>query len=180
MHRLKIVIVAVLIILTVSSWNKSNAWASPNQSPDYQTVPTRVKTPTNTPVTPTMPSSEGTSTNTPTSKSNSSKPTDTQTLALTAIVASATLSQIVNATETQIAIASQVTPNLSVVPPTTTLSPTISMTATSSEAVVLPIVTPSSQSLPKTGSSALVIILAGLILAALVTIVFMLHKGRLQ
>jgi hypothetical protein len=67
--RLKIAIVVFLFLSIILLSNGNKAWASPEQSPDHQTVPTRVRnTPTSTtkPVTPSK---------TPTVKPISSTPT---------------------------------------------------------------------------------------------------------
>jgi hypothetical protein len=72
--RLKISIFFFLLFSTIVLWNNSPVWASPGQSPNHQTVPTRVKSKT-----PTSTVKPGTPSITPTEATTSVPPSQTAT-----------------------------------------------------------------------------------------------------
>ena len=146
---LKIGMIAILLVLTGILWDSSMVWASPDQSPPRQTVPTRVKSATPGPATNTpdvVPA-----TNTPGKvRGTSVPPTSTNALTLPA----ATQMQIPTQTKT------------------VTATPVMS-TATS----VLLTATPVPQPSPTSGGSALVMAIGGIMVAILGALVFALRRS---
>ena len=146
---LKFGMIAVFLVLTGILWDSGMVWASPDQSPARQTVPTRVKTDTPGPATNTpdiVPA-----TNTPGKVRGTSVP-PTSTNALT--LPSATQMQIPTQTKT------------------VTATPVMS-TATS----VLLTATPVPQPSPTSGGSALVMAIGGIMVAILGALVFALRRS---
>ena len=145
---LKFGMIAVFLVLTGILWDSGMVWASPDQSPARQTVPTRVKTDTPGPATNTpdiVPA-----TNTPGKvRGTSVPPTSTNALTLPA----ATQMQIPTQTKT------------------VTATPVMS-TATS----VLPTATLAPPSSPTTGGSTLVMAIVGIIVVILGALVFALRR----
>ena len=148
---LKFGMIAVFLVLTGILWDSSMVWASPDQSPLRQTVPTRVKT--NTPVP---------ATDTPGKVRNTSVP-PTSTNAPT--LPTATQMQIPTQTKTT-------TITQPAIPPTSTVTPVMS-TATS----VLLTATPVPQPSPTSGGSALVMAIGGIIVVILGALVFALRRS---
>jgi len=146
---LKFGMIAVFLVLTGILWDSGMVWASPDQSPARQTVPTRVKTDTPGPATNTpdiVPA-----TNTPGKvRGTSVPPTSTNALTLPA----ATQMQIPTQTKT------------------VTATPVMS-TATS----VLLTATPVPQPSPTSGGSALVMAIGGIMVAILGALVFALRRS---
>lgn len=158
---LKFSIIAVLLVLTGILWDSSIVWASPDQSPARQTVPTRVKTDI-----PVVPTSEP-STNTPeVVPATSVPPTSTEARSLP----TATRMQI--PTQTQTPTATQPAPTLTATQPTSTATP-VMLTVTS----VLPTATPVPQPSPTTDGNALVIAIGGIIVVILGALVFLLRRS---
>lgn len=160
---LKFGIIAVLLVLTGILWDSSMVWASPDQSPARQTVPTRVKTdtptsvpPTNTPVIVPATSVPPTSTEAP-DRHPTALPT-------------ATRMQI--PTQTQTATATQPAPTPTATRSTSTATPVI-LTATS----VLSTATPVPQPSPTTGGNTLVMAIGGIIVVILGALVFVLRRS---
>ena len=94
---LKFGMIAVFLVLTGILWDSSMVWASPDQSPPRQTVPTRVKTNTPVPATDTPgkvrnTSVPPTSTNAPTlpTATQMQIPTQTKTVTATPVMSTAT------------------------------------------------------------------------------------------
>lgn len=145
---LKFGILIILLVLTGILWDSNMVWASPDQSPPRQTVPTRVKTDT-----------PGPATNTPEKIKDTSVPsTGTNVPALP--------------TETQLQTPTQTT----TATPTVT-SPTFTATLVMSTATsVLPTATLAPQPSPTTGGSALVMAIGGIIVVILGALVFALRR----
>jgi len=150
---LKLGMIAVLLVLTGILWDSNMVWASPDQSPPRQTVPTRVKT--NTPVP---------ATDTPGKVRNTSVP-PTSTNAPT--LPTATQMQI--PTQTRTATATQPMPTAT--RPTSTVM-LVMPTVTS----VLSTETPVPQPSPTSGGSALVMAIGGIIVVILGALVFALRR----
>ena len=156
---LKFGVIAFLLVSTWIFWDTSMVWASPDQSPARQTVPTRVKTDTPTSVPPT---------NTPVVvPATSAPPTITET---PDVLPTATRMQI--PTQTQTATATQPAPTPTATRPTSTATPVMS-TATS----VLSTATPVPQPSPTTGGNVLVMAIGGIIVVILGALVFMLRRS---
>jgi len=151
---LKFGMIAVFLVLTGILWDSSMVWASPDQSPLRQTVPTRVKT--NTPVP---------ATDTPGKVRNTSVP-PTSTNAPT--LPTATQMQI--PTQTRTATATQPMPTAT--RPTSTVM-LVMPTVTS----VLSTETPVPQPSPTSGGSALVMAIGGIIVVILGALVFALRRS---
>ena len=151
---LKIGMIAILLVLTGILWDSSMVWASTDQSPLRQTVPTRVKT--NTPVP---------ATDTPGKVRNTSVP-PTSTNAPT--LPTATQMQI--PTQTRTATATQPMPTAT--RPTSTVM-LVMPTVTS----VLSTETPVPQPSPTSGGSALVMAIGGIIVVILGALVFALRRS---
>jgi len=151
---LKLGMIAVLLVLTGILWDSNMVWASPDQSPPRQTVPTRVKT--NTPVP---------ATDTPGKVRNTSVP-PTSTNAPT--LPTATQMQI--PTQTRTATATQPMPTAT--RPTSTVM-LVMPTVTS----VLSTETPVPQPSPTSGGSALVMAIGGIIVVILGALVFALRRS---
>lgn len=155
---LKFGIIAVLLVLTGILWDSSIVWASPDQSPARQTVPTRVKTDTPTSVPPT---------NTPVVvPATSAPPTITE---APDVLPTATRMQI--PTQTQTAMATQPAPTPTATRPTSTATPVI-LTVTP----VLSTATPVSQPSPTTNGNALPIAIGVIIVIILGALVFVLRR----
>ena len=150
---LKFGMIAVFLVLTGILWDSSMVWASTDQSPLRQTVPTRVKT--NTPVP---------ATDTPGKVRNTSVP-PTSTNAPT--LPTATQMQI--PTQTRTATATQPMPTAT--RPTSTVM-LVMPTVTS----VLSTETPVPQPSPTSGGSALVMAIGGIIVVILGALVFALRR----
>jgi len=151
---LKFGMIAVFLVLTGILWDSSMVWASTDQSPLRQTVPTRVKT--NTPVP---------ATDTPGKVRNTSVP-PTSTNAPT--LPTATQMQI--PTQTRTATATQPMPTAT--RPTSTVM-LVMPTVTS----VLSTETPVPQPSPTSGGSALVMAIGGIIVVILGALVFALRRS---
>ena len=151
---LKFGMIAIFLVLTGILWDSSMVWASPDQSPLRQTVPTRVKT--NTPVP---------ATDTPGKVRNTSVP-PTSTNAPT--LPTATQMQI--PTQTRTATATQPMPTAT--RPTSTVM-LVMPTVTS----VLSTETPVPQPSPTSGGSALVMAIGGIIVVILGALVFALRRS---
>ena len=162
---LKFGMIAVFLVLTGILWDSGMVWASPDQSPARQTVPTRVKTDTPGPATNTpdiVPA-----TNTPGKvRGTSVPPTSTNALTLPAATQMQTPIQTKTATITQPAH----TPTT--IPPTSTATPAMP-TVTS----VLLTATPVPQPSPTSGGSALVMAIGGIMVAILGALVFALRRS---
>ena len=154
---LKLGMIAVLLVLTGILWDSSMVWASPDQSPPRQTVPTRKKTDTPVPATDTPGKVRNTSVP-PTSTNAPTLPTATQ-------------MQI--PTQTRTATATQPMPTAT--RPTSTVM-LVMPTVTS----VLSTETPVPQPSPTSGGSALVMAIGGIIVVILGALVFALRRGGLR
>ena len=153
---LKFGVIAFLLVSTWIFWDTSMVWASPDQSPARQTVPTRVKTDTPTSVPPT---------NTPVVvPATSAPPTITET---PDVLPTATRMQI--PTQTRTATATQPMPTAT--RPTSTVM-LVMPTVTS----VLSTETPVPQPSPTSGGSALVMAIGGIIVVILGALVFALRR----
>ncbi len=153
---LKFGMIAILLVLTGILWDSSMVWASPDQSPARQTVPTRAKTDTPVPATDTPGKVKGTSV----------PPTSTNAPTLPAATQMQTPSQTKTATVTQPAH----TPTT--IPPTSTATPVMpTVTSVLSTATSVP------QPSPTTGGSALVMAIGGIIVVILGALVFALRRG---
>jgi len=154
---LKFGVIAFLLVSTWIFWDTSMVWASPDQSPARQTVPTRVKTDTPTSVPPT---------NTPVVvPATSAPPTITET---PDVLPTATQMQI--PTQTRTATATQPMPTAT--RPTSTVM-LVMPTVTS----VLSTETPVPQPSPTSGGSALVMAIGGIIVVILGALVFALRRS---
>ena len=149
---LKFGMIAVFLVLTGILWDSSMVWASPDQSPLRQTVPTRVKT--NTPVP---------ATDTPGKVRNTSVP-PTSTNAPT--LPTATQMQIPTQTKTATATSTATRP-------TATRLTATHPTATRPTSTATPVPQPS----PSTGGSALVMAIGGIIVVILGALVFALWRS---
>ena len=149
---LKIGMIAILLVLTGILWDSSMVWASTDQSPLRQTVPTRVKT--NTPVP---------ATDTPGKVRNTSVP-PTSTNAPT--LPTATQMQIPTQTKTATATSTATRP-------TATRLTATHPTATRPTSTATPVPQPS----PSTGGSALVMAIGGIIVVILGALVFALRRS---
>jgi len=149
---LKFGMIAVFLVLTGILWDSSMVWASPDQSPLRQTVPTRVKT--NTPVP---------ATDTPGKVRNTSVP-PTSTNAPT--LPTATQMQIPTQTKTATATSTATRP-------TATRLTATHPTATRPTSTATPV----PQSSPSTGGSALVMAIGGIIVVILGALVFALWRS---
>jgi len=149
---LKLGMIAVLLVLTGILWDSNMVWASPDQSPPRQTVPTRVKT--NTPVP---------ATDTPGKVRNTSVP-PTSTNAPT--LPTATQMQIPTQTRTATATSTATRP-------TATRLTATHPTATRPTSTATPV----PQSSPSTGGSALVMAIGGIIVVILGALVFALWRS---
>ncbi len=149
---LKFGMIAVFLVLTGILWDSSMVWASPDQSPLRQTVPTRVKT--NTPVP---------ATDTPGKVRNTSVP-PTSTNAPT--LPTATQMQIPTQTKTATATSTATRP-------TATRLTATHPTATRPTSTATPVPQPS----PSTGGSALVMAIGGIIVVILGALVFALRRS---
>ena len=157
---LKFGMITIFLVLTGILWDSGMVWASPDQSPLRQTVPTRVKSVTPVPATNTpdvvpatnTPGKGGATSVPPTSTNVPTLPTATQMQIPT---------QTKTTTITQPAI-----------PPTSTVTPVMS-TATS----VLLTATPVPQPSPTSGGSALVMAIGGIIVVILGALVFALRRS---
>jgi len=149
---LKLGMIAVLLVLTGILWDSNMVWASPDQSPPRQTVPTRVKT--NTPVP---------ATDTPGKVRNTSVP-PTSTNAPT--LPTATQMQIPTQTKTATATSTATRP-------TATRLTATHPTATRPTSTATPVPQPS----PSTGGSALVMAIGGIIVVILGALVFALRRS---
>ena len=158
---LKIGMIAILLVLTGILWDSSMVWASPDQSPPRQTVPTRVKSATPGPATNTpdvVPA-----TNTPgKGGSTSVPPTSTNTPALP------TATQMQIPTQTRTATATSTATR-----PTATRLTATHPTATRPTSTATPV----PQSSPSTGGSALVMAIGGIIVVILGALVFALWRS---
>ena len=156
--------IAVLLVLTGILWDSGMAWASPDQSPPRQTVPTRKKT--DTPVPATNTPDVVPATDTPGKvKDTPVPPTSTNVPTLPAATQMQTPIQTKTATITQPAH----TPTT--IPPTSTATP-VMPTVTS----VLSTETPVPQPSPTSGGSALVMAIGGIIVVILGALVFALRR----
>ena len=149
---LKFGMIAVFLVLTGILWDSSMVWASPDQSPLRQTVPTRVKT--NTPVP---------ATDTPGKVRNTSVP-PTSTNAPT--LPTATQMQIPTQTKTATATSTATRP-------TATRLTATHPTATRPTSTATPVPQPS----PSTGGSALVMAIGGIIGVILGALAFALRRS---
>ena len=149
---LKFGMITIFLVLTGILWDSSMVWASPDQSPLRQTVPTRVKT--NTPVP---------ATDTPGKVRNTSVP-PTSTNAPT--LPTATQMQIPTQTKTATATSTATRP-------TATRLTATHPTATRPTSTATPVPQPS----PSTGGSALVMAIGGIIVVILGALVFALRRS---
>jgi hypothetical protein len=183
--RLKIGIMAGLLVMIILISNQTNVWASQDQSPVHQTVPTRIRnTATRTPiaVTPTKIPSETPISSTPTSFETPNRPTadlptttpkkiptQTKSLAETATQPSATPSATPAPTITTTATITQ--------PPAT--RPTITDTAVMpSMTAVPPSGSPAPQSSARSGKNGSVVEIAGILLIISGGLAYVLWKRR--
>jgi hypothetical protein len=145
---LKFGILITLLVLTGILWDSNMVWASPEQSPPRQTVPSRVKTDT-----------PGPATNTPGKGSaTSALPTSTNAPALP--------------TETQLQ-----TPTQTITATPTATSPTFTATLVMPTATsVLPTATLVPPPSPTTGGSALIIAIGGIMVVIFGALVFALRR----
>jgi hypothetical protein len=187
--RLKIGIMAGLLVMIILISNRTNAWASQDQSPVHQTVPTRIRnTATSTPmaVTPTKIPSETPNSSTPTrfetpirptaalpTTTPKKIPTQTKTLAGTTTQPSATPSSTPSATP-----APTITSTATITQPPD-IRPTITDTAimpTMTE--VPPSVTPAPQSPARIGKNGTVVEIVGILLIISGVLAYVLWKRR--
>lgn len=160
---LKFSMIAILLVLTGILWDSNMVWASPEQSPPRQTVPTRVKTDTPAPATNTpdvVPA-----TNTPGKDRATSVPSTS-----TNVPTLPTATQMQIPTQTKTATAMQPMP-------TATRSTSTTMPVMPTVTSVLPTATLAPQPSPTTGGSALIIAIGGIIVVILGALVFALRRG---
>jgi hypothetical protein len=167
-------IIVILLVTIVLLWNKSNVWASPDQSPHHQTVPTRVRTNT-----PTATRKALTPTNTPTTKPNQVIPTNTDTPNNPAeLLQTATPNQIPTQTQT---LTKTLTATVAELMLTYTQVTSTRLTDTtkpemSSTITVLPTANPEPRSSVRIGNNALVMVLVGIVVVMLGILAFVLWK----
>ena len=158
---LKFGMIAVLLVLTGILWDSGMAWASPDQSPPRQTVPTRKKT--DTPVPATNTPDVVPATDTPGKvKDTPVPPTSTNVPTLPAATQMQTPIQTKTATATSTATR-----------PTATRLTATHPTATRPTSTATPVPQPS----PSTGGSALVMAIGGIIVVILGALVFALWRS---
>ena len=184
--RIKFGIVVILIISAVLFSNKNNVWASPDQSPNRQTVPTRNRTKSPTPEASSTPTqNQLVPTNTSTAKPNQVTPVNTDALNNpTVSQPTATPDKITAQTPTLTPILIPVETAAGLVPTFTSTALMVGQSTTTNKvpfstvSAATPTAAAAQPSSARIGKSALVIVIVGISMIIIGVLVFAILKKR--